>query len=56
MLFVLAWVVQVVCLRGWCANVGGTGGVLACVVWVTCLREWPAIVGGVGDILTSLAY
>ena len=29
-LFVLAWVA---CLRGWCASVGGVGGVL---VWVAC--------------------
>ena len=42
----MAWVA---CLRGWCASVGGVGGVLACVgtvlmwmTWVACLR-----VGGV---------
>ena len=32
-LFVLAWVARVACLRGWRASVGGVGGVLA---WVVC--------------------
>ena len=32
-LFLLAWVARVACLRGWRASVGGVGGVLA---WVVC--------------------
>ena len=32
-LFVLAWVACVACLRGWCASVCGVGSALA---WVTC--------------------
>ena len=32
-LFVLAWVARVACLRGWRASVGGVGRVLA---WVVC--------------------
>ena len=32
-LFVLAWVAWVVCLRGWSASVGDVGGVLT---WVAC--------------------
>ena len=32
-LFVLAWVARVACLRGWRASVGGVGKVL---VWVVC--------------------
>ena len=35
-LFVLAWVAWVVCLRGWRASVCGVGGVLAWVAWVAC--------------------
>ena len=31
-LYVLAWVALVACLRGWHTNVGGVDGVLACVV------------------------
>ena len=32
-LFVLAWMARVACLRGWRASVGGVGRVLA---WVVC--------------------
>ena len=32
-LFVLAWVARVACLRGWRASMGGVGRVLA---WVVC--------------------
>ena len=44
---VLAWVVQMTCLRGWRASVGDVGGVLA---WMACQRGWRgqrACVGGV---------
>ena len=51
MLFVLAWVAWVACLRGWCASVGDVVGVLACVVWVACLRGWRANEGYVVGVL-----
>ena len=41
-LFVLAWVALVTCLRGWCASVEGVGVVLAC---------GHASMGVVGDML-----
>ena len=55
-LFVLAWVVWVACLRGWRAGVGDVGGVLAWVAWVACLRAWRASVGSVLTWVTWLAY
>ena len=54
-LFVLAWVAWVVCLRGWRASVGDVGGVLTWVAWVTCLRGWCANMSGVGGVLTWVA-
>ena len=51
MLFVLAWVAWVACLRGWRASVGDVGGVLAWVVWVACLRGWRANEGYVVGVL-----
>ena len=55
MLFVLAWVTWVACLRGWRASMGDVGSMLAWVTWVTCLREWCASVGGVGGVLAWVA-
>ena len=55
MLFVLAWVAWVACLRGWRASMGDVGNMLAWVTWVTCLREWCASVGGVGGVLAWVA-
>ena len=44
---VLAWVTQVVCLRGKRASVVGVGVMLVCVAWVglvACLRECHGII------------
>ena len=57
-LFMLAWVAWVACLRGWFASVGDMDGVLAWVAcqrasvggmfaWVACYRGWRACVGRV---------
>ena len=54
-LFALAWVAWVACLRGWRASMGGVDGVLAWVAWVACLRGWRDSVGGVGGVLAWVA-
>ena len=50
-LYVLAWVARVACLRGWLASVGGVSGVFACVA---CLREWRGWRANLGCILLLL--
>ena len=47
-LFVLAWVAWVACLRGWHA---GVGGMLAWVAWVVRLHGWRTSMGGMGGML-----
>ena len=50
-LFALASVLWVECIRGWRASVGSVDGVFAWVAWVACLRRLRAMVIGVGDVL-----
>ena len=56
MLYVLAWVAWVACLRGWCASAGDMGSVLPWVAWMSCLRGKRVSVGGVLTWVTWLTW
>ena len=49
-LFVLAWVARVACLRGWRGKSACMGSVLAWMTWVACLCGWRASMGGMGGV------
>ena len=51
-LFVLARVERVACLRGWCASVGWVGGVLAWVAWIV---SWLGLCASIGGVLAYVA-
>ena len=56
LLFMLAWVAWVVCLRGWHASLRGVGGMLPWVAWVVCLHGWCGWLANVGYVVGVLVW